>query len=146
LRQPLAPPAARAKIAAVARSLTIAALACAALSLLAAGCGGTKSYSLADTRACLEKEEGVRIMNRVDFIADTALGGAMLVDLPSGNRVTISFGLDQDEADRLAGGYRRFRGKNIGIEDVLRPDRNAVLLWQAHPSEEDVSLVTGCLK
>jgi hypothetical protein len=130
----------------VARSLTIAVLACAALSLLAAGCGGTKSYSLADTRACLAKEKGVRITNRVDFIADTALGGGMLVKLPSRNRVTVSFGLDQDEADRLAGGYRRFRGKNIGIEDVLRPDHNAVLLWKEHPSEEDISSVTGCLK
>ena len=128
------------------RSLATAVFACAALSLLAAGCGGTTSYSLAKTKECLAKQKGVRVRSRVDFIADTALGGAMLVKLPGRNQVTVSFGLDQTEADRLAGAYRRFRGKNIGIADVLRPQHNAVLLWREHPSEQDISSVTGCLK
>jgi hypothetical protein len=117
-----------------------------ALALFGAGCGGTKSYSLGKTKSCLAQAKGVRLSSRVDFVADTALGGAVVVKLPSTNQVTLAFALDQDETDRLAGAYRRFRGKNIGIEDVLRPDHNAVLLWKAHPTEQDISTVKGCLK
>ena len=127
----------------VRRGLPIFVVAAAVL-LTTAGCGGTKTYKEAKTRACLAQQAGVHIGRKVDFVASTALGGAFAVRLSS-NQVTISFGLDQPEADRLAGAYRQFRGKNIGIEDVLRPERNAVLLWKAHPSDEDLSLVTRCL-
>ncbi len=114
--------------------------------LLAAGCGGgKKTYTLAKTRACLAGQPGVRLVGRVDFVASTALGGAVRVKLPQ-NQVTIAFALDEPEAARIAQAYRRFRGRNIGIEDVLRPQRNAVLLWVAHPSPEDEQTVTGCLK
>jgi hypothetical protein len=121
-----------------------------ALVAIAAGCGGTKSYSLEKTRACLEKEDGVRV-GRVpapDFIASAAPGGATRAALAGGNRVTISFGRDQREADRIAEGYRTFAGKSIGrvIADLLRPDRNAVLLWKQHPSPNDLDKVNGCLK
>jgi hypothetical protein len=29
---------------------------------------------------------------------------------------------------------------------VLRRERNAVMLWQQHPEDADLSLVVGCLK
>ena len=121
-----------------------------ALVAVAAGCGGTKSYSLEKTRACLTNEEGVRVVGvpGPDFIASAAPGGALRVALARGNRVTISFGRDQKEADRIAEGYRTFAGKGIGkvIADLLRPDRNAVLLWKQHPSPNDLEKVNGCLK
>ncbi|MER3409682.1 MAG: hypothetical protein C4306_06200 [Thermoleophilia bacterium] len=63
-----------------------------------------------------------------------------------GNAVVISFALDEEEAGRIASAYRRFRGRTIGIEDILRPRRNAVLLWRAHPRPEDEEAVTACLK
>ncbi len=113
--------------------------------VLLAGCGGSKPYSLAKTRACLAKESGLRVSSKVDFVASTALGGAVTVKLPH-NQVTIAFGLDRDEADRLATAYRRFRGHNIGIEDVLRPERNAVLLWRGHPADDDSAEIHKCLK
>lgn len=113
--------------------------------LLAAGCGGgKKAFALAETQACLAGEPGVRIDRRVDFVASTASGGAIRVRIGR-NQVVISFGLDRAEAERLAAAYRRFRGRNIGIEDVLRPERNAVLLWAAHPEPADEDLVRGCL-
>jgi hypothetical protein len=132
----------------VGRSLAIAVFAAAAFSLLAAGCGGSTSYSLEKTRACLKGEKDVRLgpVPHSDFIASVAEGGAVAVSFPSRNRVTIAFGMDQEEADRIAAGYRRFRGKNIGIEDVLRPNHNAVLLWKEHPTSDDESTVTDCLK
>jgi hypothetical protein len=109
------------------------------------GCGSAKDYTLAKTRPCLGAQNGVRVSSKVDFVASTALGGAVTVGFPH-NQVTIAFGEDGDEADRLATAYRRFRGRNIGIDDVLRPNRNAVLLWKAHPSDEDEAAVRDCLK
>jgi hypothetical protein len=120
------------------------------LALVAAGCGGTPSYSLRKTRACLVKEKGVRLVRlpAPDVIASAAPAGAVRVALADGNRVTISFGRDQKEADRIAEGYRTFAGKSIGrvISDLLRPDRNAVLLWKQHPSPHDLGKVNGCLR
>lgn len=121
-----------------------------ALIVLAAGCGGSKSYSLEKTRACLQEKEGVRLVRvpASDFIASAALGGAVRVAVTGANRVTISFGRDQKEADRIAQGYRTAAGANVGkvIVDLLRPDRNAVLLWKQHPSSDDLDRVNGCLK
>ena len=116
-----------------------------AVALTAVGCGGKTSYSLAKTRECLTAKDGVRIGRRVDFVASNALGGAMTVRVGP-NRVVISFGQDEQEAQRIAAAYRRVRGRNIGIEDILRPQRNAVLLWRAHPDPNDEETVTGCLK
>ncbi len=116
-----------------------------ASSALLAGCGGASSYHFAATRACLAKAKGVRLTHRVDFIASTASAGAFTVKFAR-NQVTISFGRDSAEAAQLAKGYVRVHGKNIGIEDVLRPQHNAVLLWAAHPSDAELGTVTGCLK
>ena len=89
-----------------------------------AGCGGTRLYTL----------------------ASTAFGGAVRVLLDRRNEVTISFGRTEEDALNVASGYRRVHGKNIGIEDVLRPVKNAVLLWRAHPSDQDISTIDHCLK
>ncbi len=121
-------------------------VAAAAAALLLAGCGGSSGYSLADTRDCLAATPGVRLgaPPASDLVASAALGGAVQVRL-AGNSVVVSFGRDEEEAARIASAYRRFRGRNIGIEDVLRPRRNAVLLWRAHPSPDEEATVTGCL-
>jgi hypothetical protein len=34
----------------------------------------------------------------------------------------------------------------VGIDDVLRQQQNAVMLWHEHPSDADLSEITGCLK
>jgi hypothetical protein len=112
--------------------------------LLVAGCGGSTSWTLEKTKACLAKEPGVTLMNKVDFIASNALGGAVAAKLGH-NQVTISFGENDAEAQRIARAYRLHHGKNIGIEDVLRPERNVVLLWAAHPSDEEAAKIHNCL-
>jgi hypothetical protein len=60
--------------------------------------------------------------------------------------VTIVFGATVADADNIDQAYRRFHAENVGIDDVLRQYGNAVLLWHDHPSDEDLSLITGCLK
>ena len=32
------------------------------------------------------------------------------------------------------------------IDDVLRRQGNAVMLWHVHPGDKDLATVTGCLK
>jgi hypothetical protein len=110
-----------------------------------AGCAaGAPHYSSDETRACLADQPGAQVVDAVDFVASTAPAGAFTVRLAD-NQVTISFGNNADEADRIAQAYRRFRGKNIGIDDVLRPDGNAVLLWKAHPENDELAIVNDCL-
>jgi hypothetical protein len=114
--------------------------------LLAAGCGGTTTYTPAKTRSCLEKS-GARVTRvpKADFVASTAEGGAFTVRFKD-NLVTISFGLDRAGAEGTVRGYERFRGKNIGIEDVLKAKGNAVMLWALHPADTYLQTIEACLK
>jgi hypothetical protein len=106
--------------------------------VVAAGCGSPSTYGLQKTRACLEEQQGVALDDRVDFVASNALGGAVTVKL-LGNQVTLSFGEDRQEAERI-------KGRNIGLPDVLRPSHNVVELWKAHPSDTALATIHDCLK
>ncbi len=114
--------------------------------MLVAGCGGQTTYSADKTRSCL-KRAGVAVAGapKDDFVASTADGGAFTARFRD-NLVIISFGLDRAGAERIVRGYQRFRGKNIGLEDVLRPNRNAVMLWAAHPADAYLQTIEACLK
>jgi hypothetical protein len=118
----------------------------AAVLVILAGCGGTSSYSADASRACLERAGAlVTKVPRSDFIAENAEGGSFTVRFRD-NLVTVSFGVDRKGAEQIVRGYQRFRGKNIGLEDVLRPDKNAVLLWALHPPEAYEQTIEACLK
>lgn len=123
--------------------MTRVALLLCAVALLTAGCGKPGNYSADKSRACMAKK--AKVSGPRDFVASTATGGAFVAKLAD-NDVTVAFGATKDDADAINDAYHRFRGENIGIEDVLRQDRNAVLLWHMHPSDTDVSLVASCLK
>lgn len=117
----------------------------------AAGCGGGSStsslYTLAATKQCMQTTLGIHNFPPVgdDFVASTASNGAFRVGL-SDDAVTILFGQSTDEANNLADAYRRFHAKNVGVEDILRTDNNAVMLWQLHPSDQDENAIHDCLK
>jgi hypothetical protein len=119
----------------------------AAVALIAAGCGkpGTKLYTEQASSACLQKA-GVQVggVGNADFVASSATGGAFHATL-TGNAVTVSFGQTLTDADNIDQAYRRFRAKNVGIDDVLRTQGNAVMLWHQHPTDADIATVTGCL-
>jgi len=61
------------------------------------------------------------------------------------NDVTVVFGETQADATNLDQAYRRFHAENVGIDDVLIQDKNAVMLWHFHPSDADRSTLEGCL-
>jgi hypothetical protein len=121
----------------------------AALVLLAAGCGKSSPtlYTRASTAACLQKAglHTTSVAGSPDFVAQSATGGAFFVRIGD-NRVTVSFGQTLADADNINQAYRHFRAVNIGINDVLQQQGNAVMLWRMHPQDADVATVTGCLK
>jgi hypothetical protein len=121
---------------------------CIAVTLLAAACGppGPKTYDEAKSRACMVGEHlTVGAPPASDFVASTALGGSFRVHF-HGTAVTVAFGSNPDNGQSLDEAYRSVRGRNVGIDDVLRTQGNAVMLWQSHPSDGQVALITDCLK
>ena len=116
---------------------------------LVAGCGsaGTPLYSRDATADCLTKAalHPRPVTEANDFVANSATGGAFTVQLVD-NRVTISFGETVADADNIDQAYRRFKANNVGIDDVLRRQGNALMLWHVHPQDDDLATITGCLK
>ena len=113
------------------------------------GCGSSEpeAYTKAATAKCMTAQ-GVRtkpVPQSVDFVAWSAEGGSFRATLTD-NFVTVSFGPTVDKANGIADAYRRFAATNVGVSDVLRQQGNAVMLWHMHPSDTDISVVTGCLK
>jgi hypothetical protein len=121
-------------------------LALALVALLAAGCGGSTSYSIEKTRECLNSR-GAQIGGRLDFVASTATGGAFEAGLGD-NSVKLVFGETTGDAQQIVAAYQRFAFPNVqaGLPDVLRRYNNVVTLWHQHPQDADLSLVVGCLR
>ena len=114
--------------------------------LLASGCGGKTSYSVAKTRSCLQAR-GAQVGGKLDFVASTATGGAFIAGVGQ-NSVKVVFGETDDDAEQIELAYDHFALPNVkaGLADVLRRQGNAVMLWREHPQDSDLALVTGCLK
>ena len=113
---------------------------------LAAGCGASSShiYSLGKTSDCLQTKP-VRLGGPLDFVASTATGGAVKIHTGD-NFLTLVFGKTVDDGSNIADAYRRFAAQNVGVNDVLVQNQNAVMLWHTHWSQPDLDLVAGCLK
>ena len=118
----------------------------AALLISGCGSGGTAVYTKEATVACLEKAglHPTAVPETSDFVANSATGGAFTVQLV-GNRVTVSFGESEADADNIDQAYHRFKSGNVGLNDVLRRQGNAVMLWHLHPQDADLATITGCL-
>jgi hypothetical protein len=116
------------------------------LLLTTAGCGGQKTYSLAAVKSCLT-QRGAHVGGKLDFVAQTAPGGAFVTQLGD-NFVTVVFGESATDSKQIELAYQRFAFDNVraGLPDVLKRYNNVVTLWHEHPSDTDLALVTGCLK
>jgi hypothetical protein len=110
--------------------------------------GDDDLYALAPTRSCLADAEDVRVSDEArdvgDVLANSARGGALKVWLP-GNTLIVSFGEDEQEAERRERSYFRFAGGTIPVRELLMRQGNAVLLWERAPGVEERELVDGCL-
>jgi hypothetical protein len=122
------------------------------LAALAAGCGARTSrpFTASGSVACLRKNAFTHVSTspaKVGFIAGFAANGGIVATAPSGNVVTIAF---TDGPDAVASTQRAFRlhappALRPHIGDVMRVQRNAVIVWTTTPSDADESPVDGCL-
>jgi hypothetical protein len=122
-----------------------------ALALLVAGCGDTEPsvYKAGSTAKCLRKE-GYRVTtdpSEIGVVAANAPNGGLRAFEP-GNALTIAFGENSDDALGIERAFRRFAPKKLrpNISDVMRTQKNAVLLWTVTPPQEEMNKVFGCLK
>jgi hypothetical protein len=122
------------------------------LALLAAGCGArtSKPFTAAGTAPCLKGKgfTGVsRAADRVGFIASFATNGGVHAVSPDNNAVTIAFTADPDEVDSTERAFRKAAPPLLRahLSDVLRSNRNAVIVWTTSPSDDDSSALNGCL-
>ena len=124
------------------------------LALLAAGCGARSNtpFTAKGTLPCLRGKDFTKISSnpaKVGFIAGFAENGGLIATSPStGNTVTIAFGANEDEVPGTEGAFRKAAPASLRphLGDVMRSDRNAVLVWTTTPtSDDDSSALNGCL-
>ena len=123
------------------------------LALLAAGCGARSStpYTAAATVQCLRDEgefTGVTTdPGKIGFIAAFADNGGLRATAKSGNTVTVAFAADPEGVPSTERAFRLRAPKSLRarLNDILRTDRNAVMVWTTSPSDEDQSALQGCL-
>jgi hypothetical protein len=121
------------------------------LSGLAAGCtsGEPSAFTAEPTAKCL-RGQNYRVTTddaKVGVVAANAPHGGLLAK-ERGNALTIAFAQNSDDAIMVSGAFKRFAPKKLKphIEDVLRIQKNAVLLWTVTPPQDEMNKVFGCLK
>jgi hypothetical protein len=120
------------------------------LAFLAAGCNTEPStYKAEPTANCLRKD-GYQVTTdpaKLGVVEGHAENGGLVAFHP-GNAVRIAFGANSDDAIGIERGYRRFAPKKLKphIDDVMRTQKNAVLLWTVTPPQDEMDKVFGCLK
>ena len=119
--------------------------------LLFAGCGGAEpdAYKAGPSAECL-REHDYRVTTdpaKLGVVEKNSENGGLIAFHP-GNAVRIAFGSDSDDALGIERGFRRFAPKKLrpDITDVMRTQKNAVLLWTVTPPQEEQDEVFGCLK
>ena len=119
--------------------------------LLLAGCssGEPSTFKAAPTATCLTGKR-YRVTTddaKVGVIAANAPNGGLRANEP-GNAITIAFAQNSDDALKTAAAFKRFAPKKLRphITDVMRTQKNAVLLWTVTPPQDELNKVFGCLK
>lgn len=122
------------------------------VALLAAGCGARSStpFTAKGTVACLKKKQFTHVSTspaKVGFIAGFAANGGIIATSPAGNAVTIAFTDSPDSVASTESAFKRHAPPALRphIGDVMRAQRNAVIVWTTTPSGDDESTVEGCL-
>jgi len=120
------------------------------VAFLAAGCNTEPStYKAQPTANCLRKD-GYRVTTdpaKLGVVEGHAQNGGLLAFHP-GNAVRIAFGANSDDAIGIEHGFRLFAPKKLKphIDDVMRTQKNAVLLWTVTPPQDEMNKVFACLK
>jgi hypothetical protein len=119
--------------------------------LFLAGCssGEPNAFKAEPTASCL-RGNGYQVTtddSKVGIVAGNAPNGGLLAKEP-GNALTIAFAQDSDAAIKTAAAIKKFAPKNLRlhITDVMRTQKNAVLLWTITPPQDELDKAFACLK
>jgi hypothetical protein len=128
-------------------ALTISIMA--TLFLVGCSSGEPSTFKAGPTATCL-KGIGFSVTTddtRVGVIAANAPNGGLLANEP-GNALSIAFGVSSDDAIQIAAAFKEFAPKKLQphINDVMRTQKNAVLLWTVTPPQDELNKVFACLK
>jgi hypothetical protein len=132
--------------------LRLAAACLVVLALVAAGCGAPSSrpYTAAGTVACLKKQGFTQVTTapaKIGLIAAFAEHGGLIATASDGNKLTIAFAADEEGAKSTQAAFKNqappFYKKRIN--DIMRADRNAVMVWTTAPTQDQIDTVKGCL-
>jgi hypothetical protein len=120
------------------------------LVLVATACETEPSAYKADSTAKCLRKHGYDVTTdpaKLGVVEGHTENGGLIARHP-GNAVRIAFGESTDDAPGIAHGYRVFAPKKLRphINDVLRTEKNAVLLWTVTPPQNEMDDVFGCLK
>ena len=123
-----------------------------AVAILAAGCssGEPSAFTAEPTAKCLKKHGYHDVTTddaKIGVVAANAAHGGLRAYEP-GNALTIAFAQNSDDALQTREGFKRFAPKKLKkhLDDVLRIQKNAVMLWTVTPPQEEMNTVFGCLK
>ncbi len=118
-----------------------------ALAVAGAACGREEPvvYDEAASRQCVSERGLEPTTKGLDFVAESALGGAFRTKVGD-KKVVVVFGLTDEDAERTELAYRNFAPKGYGIQDVLRRERNVVMLWSLPPTVTQHDRIHGCLR
>jgi hypothetical protein len=123
------------------------------VALLAGGCGvrNSKPFTAKASAGCLESKgfTGVTMNPRkVGFIAGFAENGGLRASSPSGNAVTIAFAADADSVASTENAFKLRAPKSLRphMSDILRTNRNAVLVWTVTPKPDELDTAMRCLR
>ena len=121
------------------------------VALLTAGCGArsAKPFTAKGTLGCLEAKQFAVTTDpgQVGFIAAFAENGGVRATSHGGNVVTIAFTKDEASVSDTVKAFRAHASTALRphFNDVLRTNRNAVMVWTTTPPADDDKLVQGCL-
>lgn len=123
------------------------------VALVAAGCGvrNSKPFTAKGSAGCLRSHgfTGVTTNPRkVGFIAGFAENGGIRASSPTGNAVTIAFTADENSVASTEDAFKLRAPKRLRphMSDILRTDRNAVLVWTITPLPDELDTAMRCLK
>jgi hypothetical protein len=120
------------------------------IALAAAGCAAEPStFKAEQTAKCLRDNDITVLTDRSELgVVERSAEHGGLVAYTKGNAVRIAFGANEEDTLGIEEGYKRFVPKKVRphIADVMRTNKNAVLLWTVTPSDEDADALAGCLK
>ena len=132
------------------RALSVVTLVVAVLATAACGEGGAKPYTAKGTVACL-RTKGFKDVTtdpvKVGFIASFAENGGVRATSATGNVVTMAFAADEASTASTRQAFRRHAppAYRPHLNDVMRSQGNAVLVWTTTPDPAQLADAESCL-